>query len=91
MGLRENFCSVMALLKNPTTAKTPHDRYFYKNQAVRSGKWKLHDNNLFDLEADISETTNVAQKHPEVVARLRKMLDEFNADIKANGRPVGEL
>jgi arylsulfatase A-like enzyme len=82
--------SVMGLLKDPTS-KTPHDRYFYKNQAVRSGKWKLRGKELFDLEADISETTNVAAKHPEVVERLKKMLDEFNAEIKANARPVGQL
>lgn len=55
-------------------------------QAVRAGKWKgvrLHvstDRNgpieLYNLEADPSETTNVAAEHPEVVERLAKYMEE---------------
>jgi len=49
-------------------------------QAVRSGRWKAVWLNtrkkadgrceLYDLEADVGETTNVADKHPDVVQRL---------------------
>ena len=42
--------------------------------AVRSGKWKLYieDNKhyLFDLEKDLSETTNVSHENPEVMKEI---------------------
>lgn len=45
------------------------------NRIAREGKWKLvsfYDNpwELFDLEADRSESTDLAKKHPDVVKRL---------------------
>lgn len=46
---------------------------------------------LFDLENDIGETTDVADQHPEVVERLKKLLDEFQKDIKDNARPPGRV
>ncbi|HQH54601.1 MAG TPA: steryl-sulfatase, partial [Candidatus Hydrogenedentes bacterium] len=46
---------------------------------------------LFDLDADIGETTNVADKHPEVVERLKKLLEQFQQDIKDNARPSGRV
>ncbi|NOX55163.1 MAG: sulfatase, partial [Planctomycetes bacterium] len=36
---------------------------------------------LFDLENDIGETTNVADKYPEVVARLKRLADQARADL----------
>lgn len=36
---------------------------------------------LFDLETDIGETTNVADKHPEVVARLQQSVEAARADL----------
>ena len=32
---------------------------------------------LVDLEKDLGETTDLGQKHPEVVARLLKEMKEF--------------
>jgi uncharacterized sulfatase len=37
---------------------------------------------LFDMEVDRGEQHDVAAKHPEVVARLKKMFDQVNADVK---------
>lgn len=37
---------------------------------------------LYDLDADPGETTNLYEKHPQVVARLKKLLEE----TKASGR-----
>lgn len=37
---------------------------------------------LYDLNKDVSETTNVAEEHPEVVAKLKKHFLEFKASIK---------
>ncbi len=53
--------------------------------AVRAGKWKFYINQddsgiqLYDLDADISETKNLADEHPNVVARLRQALLAWNA------------
>lgn len=52
---------------------------------------------LFDLESDIGETTNVADKHPEVVLRLQKLGDNMRKELGDNGvqgsgvRPAGKL
>lgn len=44
---------------------------------------------LYNLESDISETTNIAKEHPEIVQRLQKRLEEFRLDIQKNSRPCG--
>lgn len=36
---------------------------------------------LYNLDEEIGEITNLADKHPDVVARLRKLADEMIADI----------
>jgi arylsulfatase A len=36
---------------------------------------------LYNLETDVSETTDVAEKNPEVVARLKKLLDNARKDM----------
>jgi arylsulfatase A len=53
-------------------------------QAVRTGKWKGVRTNvrkqpsaaveLYDLDADPRETTNVAADHPEIVERIRRVM-----------------
>ncbi len=54
-------------------------------QAVRQGKWKaLRENmqegnldiQLYDLEADPTESTNLAEQYPERVEAFRKIMDE---------------
>jgi len=49
--------------------------------AVRSGKWKLvgqkDRGELFDLAADVGETTDLSAKHPEKVAELKKLYDAW--------------
>jgi len=57
--------------------------------AVREGNWKLienYENNLvelYDIERDLSETKNLAARHPEVVQRLREKLRHFRKDTGA--------
>jgi arylsulfatase A len=52
---------------------------------------------LFDLESDIGETTNVAEQHPEVVAKLTQLGDAIRRELgdgkqKGRGtRPPGRL
>ncbi|MFP6655364.1 MAG: sulfatase [Myxococcota bacterium] len=42
--------------------------------AVRTKRWKLYGSQLYDLQADPGETTNVAGKHPRVAKKLMKYL-----------------
>jgi arylsulfatase A-like enzyme len=44
---------------------------------------------LYDLDADIGETTDVAAGHPEVVKRLQGLVARMDADLGAAGRGPG--
>jgi len=64
-----------------------HDYLYWKyggNHAVRSGKWKAVGQptgnrlQLFDLESDLGETTNVAADNPEIVAQMQQYMIEAN-------------
>ena len=79
-------------------APTPHQAFFYhrgnKLEAVRSGRWKLHIrrgklSQLYDLESDIGEKTNVIKSNPEVANRLSSYLKTFAKDIADHQRPAG--
>ena len=78
--------------------KTPHEAFYYhaanQLQAVRSGKWKLHARNgkpreLYDLESDVGETTNLLKEHPEIVQRLQGYMKALKADLAVNSRSAG--
>ncbi|MEM7231132.1 MAG: sulfatase [Planctomycetota bacterium] len=45
---------------------------------------------LYDLSKDISETTNIADAHPEVVARLRAAAETYDKSLQASKRPAGK-
>ena len=81
--------SIIALIEGREGAKSPHEAYFYRTEAVRCGKWKLKKNELFDLSEDISESKNVAQQNLEVVTQLKKLLDEHRDELEKNKRPCG--
>ena len=49
-----------------------------KNCAVRTQRWRFVNNEeLFDIANDPYEDNNVADQHPEVVAKLRKVYDRW--------------
>jgi arylsulfatase A len=57
-------------------------------EAIRSGRWKLHVRKraremleLYDLESDVGETTDVHEQHPEIVGQLLAALDEWRRDL----------
>jgi len=70
-------------------ATHPHFYWEFGNmQAVRINNWKgLHIRNkksweLYDLKEDISETTNLASKHPEVIARMKRVIAENHEPVR---------
>ena len=71
-----------------TTSRQQHEYLYWEfyeqgcKQAVRAENWKAvrmpmltGKTELYDLESDLGETTNVAAEHPEVVRRLEQMMD----------------
>lgn len=87
--------------------------YYFMGQlaAVRAGDWKLHiarrqgrekvatkiPLELYDLENDVAEQTNVAKQHPYVVKRLLTMAEKCRGDLGdgkrsgKNTRPPGHV
>jgi arylsulfatase A len=69
-------------------------------EGIRQGDWKLLIKQakpgksnptilLFNLKQDIGESTNLAAKHPEKVATLRKSMTALDSQITADARPPG--
>jgi len=57
---------------------------FGKFRAVRMGKWKALSTgdklSLYDLDKDIGETTDLAGDHPELVKRMKKIMETSHRD-----------
>lgn len=70
-----------------------HDPFFRTRpgSVIRMGKWKLHEYfedgrlELYDLDAEIGERTNLAASYPEQAAQLHARLKEWRAQT---GAPV---
>jgi arylsulfatase A-like enzyme len=60
-------------------------------RAVRSGRWKLLDDDgdfyLFDVLADPAERHDLTAAHPEIVHRLIAALDAWEKDVGPGERP----
>jgi arylsulfatase A-like enzyme len=81
------------LLAGVQGAKSDYEAFYYKLDAVRSGDWKyFSDGWLFDLKKDIGEKENVAERYPDIVARMERLLAKWREDLEnpANCRPAGE-
>lgn len=85
--------NLLPVLTGP--AKGPvHDALYWdgaeEKTAIRAGRWKLVNNRgkveLFDIEQDVSEKSNLAAQQPEIVARLQQ---QFAAWSKANAPRIG--
>lgn len=69
------------------------DRTNRKQKAIRHGRWKyLNDGNtmdlLFDLEADISERTNLGYQEPQILEDLKARLKAWEAEMDASDREI---
>ncbi len=84
-------CSLLGLLTR--SAPLPERRLFWRQGAqgaVREGRWKLFIEGerarLFDLDADIGETRDLAAKHPERVAAMKAAFGAWCENVDADGR-----
>ena len=84
--------SILPTLLGRTSEQQEHEYLcweFQGRQAVRMGRWKGYRSGvnspieLYDVEADIGETNDVADGNPEVVERI--------AEIMVSGRTPSEL
>lgn len=84
--------SFLPVLLGNESEQEQHDYLYWEypgsggQQAVRMGKWKavrsgiISEGNLeielYDLEADVQEQNNVADRHPEVVEEIRRIMEQ---------------
>jgi arylsulfatase A-like enzyme len=61
----------------------------HRESVPKNGTVQYDHPRLFDLRTDVGERRDVHADHPEVVAELTRMLEDYKADLKANARPVG--
>ncbi|MBX2851747.1 MAG: arylsulfatase [Phycisphaeraceae bacterium] len=89
--------SMFPLLKNPDAQwpdrllvhhagrcpKGEIESFKYKKSAIQNSRFTLVNNEfLFDLKNDPAETTNVIEKHPEVVAEFRAAYDKWWVEVR---------
>ncbi|HAD22222.1 MAG TPA: arylsulfatase, partial [Opitutae bacterium] len=89
--------SFVPLLKNPNakwkdrylftqgarwkTGAEPTD-HMWKRFAVRNERFRLVENSLYDMKADPSQTTDVADKFPKTVKSMREAYEKFWQDTR---------
>lgn len=74
----------------------PHELLFWKKEnrgVVRQGDWKMlrypdRPAELYNITKDISESNNLAHKHPEKVREMFKLLWEWEGELE---RPLWQL
>ena len=86
------------ILKDETSPRSEFLYYTLRGKlaGIRIDSWKLLQIPtktktqllLFNLKNDLSETTNLATKHPKIVERLQKRMTAIDAEITSNQTPV---
>ena len=89
---------IMPLLEGLEGVESPTASFLYYTSrgelaGIRRGRWKLllEPGTLHDVESDVGEQWNRADRHPEIVAELRRLAVERDAAITAEARPVLEV
>jgi len=64
---------------------------FWNGRAIRDGDWKLISDGgkyqLFNLREDLSETTDLADRHPDRVEAMKKTLARWSEDVAQGATP----
>lgn len=76
------------------TSSSPHENLFFaiaKQAAVRSGRWKyVRDQqggqHLFDVEADVGETKDLAASEPARLGELASRWEAWNQKVRAEAK-----
>ena len=89
---------IFPLMLGRADARSPHQSFYYyrgrKLEAMRQGSWKIRFNKeieLYHLGRDLSETKNLAAKHPQRVKSMLREMKVFDESLRANSRPEGRL
>ena len=77
---------ISSVLKGDLEQPSRYDAFYYYRgyelRAVRSGKWKLHTSGeLYDLDADIGESSDVSAGNSEIVKRLEGLLENARTEL----------
>jgi len=90
-GAKLDGVNLLPFLTGETKA-APHERLFWRYAdrdlfAIREGNWKLVQSHtptpqLFNLDTDIGERTDVSAQHPDIVTRLQAAWDDWNGTLK---------
>lgn len=90
-GRRIDGVNVWPVLSDKVDKEPPRTEFYYFRgldlRAVRSGPWKLdlRSRELYHLENDLGEKTNVAAQHPDVVQRFLALVQKMDGDLGASG------
>jgi arylsulfatase A-like enzyme len=72
------------------TAASPHEALYFefrKHSAMRRGRYKIVRSDpgetfqLFDLQEDAGETTDLAARHPELAATMQREFEAWRASV----------
>ena len=64
----------------------------YKRFAVRSERWRLvGQKDLYDIDADPGEATNVIDDHPEIARHMQDALDAWWAEVEPTANELQRI
>ena len=71
------------------TEKTPKEKNSKRRAASDQRSKKVVVETLHNLGEDLGEQNNLLDEHPEIVLRLKKQMEDFENELRANLRPAG--
>lgn len=95
--------SLVPLLKNPETPDWPErtlvvenqrvvDPVKWRNTSVMTDRWRFVDNKeLYDIESDPGQKSNLIRQHPEVAAKLSAFYDTWWSDVSRRHQEATRL